>query len=84
MRPKGQKYKRGPYNQRNKDEAYHGNQINVEAYATPQATKIQSSNQRYITNKTMINLLTSLFKRGISLCGGMVLLVLGLLSYNKV
>jgi len=60
VRPKGQKYKRGPYNQRNKDEAYYRNQINVEAYATPLATKIQSSNQRYITNKTMINLLTSL------------------------
>ena len=29
-------------------------------YATPLATKIESSTQRYITNTTMINLLTSL------------------------
>jgi len=60
VRPKKQKYKRGPYNQRNKDETYYRNQINEEAYATPLATKIQSSNQRYTTNTTMINLLTSL------------------------
>jgi len=46
VRPKGQKYKRGPYNQtKQRWGLVQKPMINVEACATPLATKIQSSNQ---------------------------------------